>query len=1233
MGEDLSRNLLVIKASAGSGKTYTLAKEYIKHLLFTTLDDGKGTVVPRRRSSDSQPLNAHRLLLAITFTNKATDEMKSRIVKELYRLSQPGVKSDYLQEFMDETGLDESRVRNLARQALNELLFDYSNFNVSTIDSFFQSILRNFARELDRDFNYDIQLDEKYAVRAATHSFLLTLGRTPVATAVDKWVKEYQRHLINEKAKTKQWKFFKDDGGSLSEFASNINSEEFRGKMEEIRSYLGSVDKEGVFHSDFTRIQRFNAWINQMIEACEERIAQADQELIQYLAPMAKAIKGALSNFYEKGEYAAKSTLKDADEAKIASQFRSRQEPDASVITHITGLVAKHFNTERVIAFLTAIGNNLGLLGLLGMIDLHLERFRHETNSILIGDTNELIGTVLESGSAFVYERVGSSISHFMIDEFQDTSSKQYENFKGLLQESLASGNFNMLIGDAKQSIYRFRNADPTVFREKVDQDFRNDITDGLDDDSRPAPGEPTSTNYRSCRHIIEFNNGLFQYISQLYADQPTIAGTYQDYRQAMPANIDKKKLPGYVRLYTDNYHLLAGKDDFIRGILAEQGELPSTDEGLKELDTLALLPAYLMKLHQRYQWGQIGILVYTNSDGQKVVQRILEYNQRTRCEQIKIISGESLMLNNSPIIRRIIAMLRFIDACQFTASEDADNDNEEVVNEGVEKMRERIRRKLLNEQRLYSGLNRFIKEIAALPDATPDVAGKILAQSMDAVDMGDLIADENGADSPQDEFARTLEELLPGNGELATLTSIIETIIAHFKREASALDSTTEQEGDANEVDREAAFLLAFQDCAMQFCAQHNGGSVREFLRFWDEKKDLLAMSSDENADAVNVMTVHKAKGLEFDCVVMPFANWQINGNYLETKYWASREDVIDTLAMLSPDGTRPDDGDVPPLVNIDANATNQLIEQGLVDIKLRDFAIKHVTDATIDNLNKTYVAMTRPCIEMHIFAGTDRDRKYHNDLKQLLTGFASTHPIIDGGPMAPVELPDGTTGGWYEYGTPSSAAEIADFKKRQHDDEDEEPPLEVPIRRYTVSDIPTELRVRSENVSSSHIDAGLRLHSLMSRIADRNDVDAVINFGIKHGIITNDDDDPCSLANVNEHVRGPIMDPQCRVAVWFDPANKVYSERTITTASKKAKDGIENLRPDRIVRRPDGRLLVIDYKSGQREDKSYCNKMKRYINKLRDMGMASDIAGRIWYVGLDIIIDENGNEMTFSD
>ena len=121
-------NLLVIKASAGSGKTYNLALQYIRHLLFTTTVEGR--MVPRRHEGDDRILNAHRQLLAITFTNKATDEMKQRIVDELYNLSRPGVESKYLQDFVAETGLTEERIRTLAQQALTELLFDYSNFNV-----------------------------------------------------------------------------------------------------------------------------------------------------------------------------------------------------------------------------------------------------------------------------------------------------------------------------------------------------------------------------------------------------------------------------------------------------------------------------------------------------------------------------------------------------------------------------------------------------------------------------------------------------------------------------------------------------------------------------------------------------------------------------------------------------------------------------------------------------------------------------------------------------------------------------------------------------------------------------------------------------------------------------------------------------------------------------------------------------------------------------------------------
>ena len=586
-----NKQLLVIKASAGSGKTYNLALQYIKHLLFTTSGDGDGHLVPRRHEGDDRILNAHRQLLAITFTNKATDEMKQRIVDELYHLSRPGDESKYLKGFMAETGLTEERVRKRARQALYELMFDYSNFNVSTIDSFFQSILRNFARELNRDYNYDIQLEEDYAVRVAVHNFLLSLGQEGKPTQVDLWVKEYQRHLIRDDADSKNWKFF-DDSGDLNTFAKQINSELFRSTMGAIRSYLGHTDEDG-FHNDFTAIRAFKKAVHDIVERCNEAVEASLQRLKDTLLPLSNSLWGGRT-FHSLVNKDVLEPLKEKgwetiDEKKILNQF-GKNKPDGAMIETLIGLVQEHFKAQHVATFFKHIEDNLGLLGMLAMIDLFLEKYRHESNSILIGDTNELIGTVLDSGSDFVYERVGTTIAHYMIDEFQDTSAKQYENFRGLLRESLANGYFNMLIGDAKQSIYRFRNADPTVFRERVGADFKNDIIEG-DMGGKAEEGEtrPSSVNYRSSRAIIDFNNRLFEYVRDVYCgENATVAATYSDVRQGFPDDVDTAKLPGYVRLYMGNYGQL------LTGMAAPE----DGDDNQQSTDVLAVLPQQIGRAH-----------------------------------------------------------------------------------------------------------------------------------------------------------------------------------------------------------------------------------------------------------------------------------------------------------------------------------------------------------------------------------------------------------------------------------------------------------------------------------------------------------------------------------------------------------------------------------------------------------------------------------------------------------
>ena len=1170
------RNLLVLKASAGSGKTYNLALQYIKHLLFTT--DEQGRLLPRRACGDDRILNAHRLLLAITFTNKATDQMKERIIRELYALATPGAKSDYLQGFVDESRLDEPTVRQLAQQALDELLFDYSNFNVSTIDSFFQTILRNFARELDRDFNYDIQLEETYAVRVAIHNFLLSLGQEDEPSPVDQWVKDYQSHLIHGDPDKKSWKFF-DDGGAFLDFAKQINTEVFRAKMDEIRDYLRKDDGKGGFMSDFSRIKGFKQFLHRVVQAAVAEHDSAHDDFLALLTPL-KASLGSRSKFSnilaEPDKMDEKLDKFDFD--KISGQFSKNLVPDEATLGALVAHIKRLYRSQAVLSFFKSMERDTGLLGLLAMIDVFLERFRHESNSILIGDTNELIGAVLESGSEFVYERVGSAIAHFMIDEFQDTSTKQYENFSGLLHESLANGNFNMLIGDAKQSIYRFRNADPTVFREKVDRDFATDILL-----PQAEPGKPTSTNFRSSRRIIEFNNCLFEFIRQRYVAFPAVQASYQDVCQGMPDDIDRKKVPGYVRLHLGDYKSL------LQGPVIQAAAATSPDSGDK-VDVLKVLPGYLLKLHERYDWGKIGILVNTRNHGDKVVQNILDYNRNTTGETIDIISGESLLLNNSPAVRRIIAMLRFIDVSQYGIDDENVEDSREMRH---------FERKRRSDQRLYAALGDFVKRVGAASDNSAADNGLALEQSLSE---SSLSTDGDAAIGklPADLLAR----LLPSDKELTTLVSIVEAIIAYFKSDAGAI----------NDVDKETAFLLAFQDTVMQFASMRNGGSVREFLKFWDEKKSSLAVNSPAKGDSVNIMTIHKAKGLEFDCVVIPYANWQIDDNSQEKIYWMPREAFVGAMQALPP-GVDPCDQELlPPIVRVNKSSLVKLCDYGVLGPEAANFVMDQRSATMIDNLNKTYVAMTRSGTELHLFCEGSRD----NDLKPLLQAFAVGTDLL-----RPIARDDDKSVQWYEYGEISTREQIDAMRK-----EPEETAIIQPLEQYTVGDIPLKIKVRIDRAATPQIKAGIRLHSLLSGVRDRNDVDRVIAMGLKHGVITRDPDDPCGIDNVNKHVRGPIMDSANPVSAWFDPANKVYSERTITDVSDNLwdDDGIENLRPDRIILRPDGQILVIDYKSGERDDKRYLRQLSRYMEKLRRIFPDASIAGRLWYILDDTVLDLKG-------
>ncbi|MBR1804572.1 MAG: UvrD-helicase domain-containing protein [Muribaculaceae bacterium] len=1147
------QGLLVIKASAGSGKTYSLTKLYIEQLLFRP--SGPDGLLELRNKPDY-----HKHILAITFTNKATDEMKRRIVKELYTISQDVAQSDYCDYFSQRCTTEAFQgLQQAATDALNSILMNYSTFMVSTIDSFFQSILRSFARELDRDYNYELQIDEDHAVKTAVHNFLISLGRDRDRTgkngsvaenSIEQWVQGFIRSDV-EQSKTWRDQLTK----SLPDFARKINSELFRSRMDAIRSYLSREDENGQRITDLSRIQQFLTLLVKARNHYDEQYRNDfNGKLEQLLGSHGidsdtlsgnKPLKTFILNNKMSEDKEPTATLLSLDADGVCASFKKNQAPAMDVVDEIMGLVNQILQTYNRRELLSSIIKHLGLLGLLGAIDEKLEDYRKDTNAILIGDTNELISRLVGDANRadssmipFIYERVGTWINHYMIDEFQDTSHKQYDNFLPLLYESLSHGedNFNMIIGDAKQSIYRFRNADPSLFRDAINEDFKR----------FHLQNENLPTNYRSLPAVIDFNNELFRLMIDHYTQgsEPAVADIVR--RTYMPTNQlsdfqqqkHKESPAGFVRI------------------------ISSDPEG-KELafdDVLEQLPAYLLQLHERYEWQQMGVLVSTNSEGNAIVERLLEHNiTADEHEHINVMSDESMLLKNAPTVRRIISMLRFVDLVQYQLHDEQELD-EDVAKKLDASIKSHVNKTRLNNQRISHALGKFIAALAHESNVDATTAGRLLEKSFEDV------PDERNR--PLDElmstYAQELQRLLPDpSTNLLTLTTIVENILRQIMDKAAQKDT---------------AFLLGFQSCVAAFAATSPGGTVREFLQYWDQRKDKLAVASTSTGNAITVMTIHKSKGLEFDCVVVPFANWEMDSNSQESYYWMPSEywHLNDDGQALfgSVPGISYQAELVPPLVAVGKKQVKALMNR---ENKFAEFVNKCESDVLIDNLNKTYVAFTRPREELHVFISKPK-KPLKTHLGSVLQSLIQALPGIAQSPE-----------GYWQLGTPRTERKSVN----PGDDDDIIVPIDMPP--YYVAPTPSKVNVKLPREISRQQREGLRVHDVLSLIEYRSDVPRAIRYGQYHGIIGTSDGQ-WSVQELKRQLEQLFTQPL--TASWFADENKVYTERSIISPENK-----EVKRPDRLVRRPDDTFIVIDYKTGEQRKRDV-KQVADYMTHLRRMG-----------------------------
>lgn len=608
--------LTIYKASAGSGKTFTLSVEYIKLLI-----------------KDPQ---SYRSTLAVTFTNKATEEMKLRILSQLYGIWKllPDSKS-YIDKIKEDLDVTEEYMSERAGIALHNIVHNYSYFRIETIDSFFQSVLRNLARELDLTANLRIELNDYQIERNAVDELINSLDENSELLT---WIMEYIRENMDD---DKDWNVI----GNIKRFGENIFREYYKTNSKKLNERLL---EEGFFKQYTTKLRQMR---NEAEVEMQNEAAQFFDALNHNgieIDDLNNGKNGPAGYFIKikKGIYnntiVTKRLQKVLDEGSESSWVKQKSSKETQDIVRelanstLTPLVhhAEDVRQKNWYIYGSAVLTlrHLNQLRLLNSIENKVRMMNVEQNRFLLSDTHTLLHSLIrDTDSPFIFEKIGNYLENIMIDEFQDTSTVQWQNFKVLLEECMSHGEQqgNLIVGDVKQSIYRWRSGDWRMLN-NIEREFPylNSMLNVCSLD----------TNYRSSRRVITFNNAFFKRTSELeYADQKSstpdtsspeqLKKAYSDVAQKVPSFRDNH---GYVSI-----NLLPNED-------YRQQALQKTAEAVSLL------------LDSGANYSDIAILVRSND----IIQLIAEFFAN-ELPDVKIVSDEAFRLDSSVSVNIIVnAML-----------------------------------------------------------------------------------------------------------------------------------------------------------------------------------------------------------------------------------------------------------------------------------------------------------------------------------------------------------------------------------------------------------------------------------------------------------------------------------------------------------------------------------------------------------------------------------------------
>lgn len=585
----------IMKASAGSGKTFNLAKTYIRLLL------------------TDEERYSYRHILAVTFTNKATDEMKSRILKELHQLAVSPLDSPYYEELAPSFEND-GLLRRRAETVLCDILHDYGAFSVSTIDRFFQQTLKAFSREIGQFATYQVELDKESLVAESVDRVLDSLSDDNKELLG--WLTQ---SALEELQKGRKYNL----ESSLKKVAKTLKSDEHRAAVEEF-----GIDEEKEYSKE--NLARMKKALFSVTASFRKEVRDAAKAFVSAAGENGlskedfsrtcfdSVYASASAKPDDKPAYPSNTIFKNCED--FGRWFRKADRPRFACLEGVLmPLLQKYCNVfaEKYKVYSTAlrISPILNELGIAGDLNREFKALMKEKNVLSLDDSNVILRNIIDGTDApFIYEKLGVRFEHFLLDEFQDTSRIQWDNFRPLIENSVAQGKENLLVGDVKQSIYRWRGSDWRMMAREVQGEFQGCAVETLD------------SNYRSLRNIVEFNNGFFEYASSVLdgflgdGSDFSVRDIYSDASQLVRS---RSASEGSVEV------LFCGKDDEMRMIL---------DAVRRVCDAGARL-------------GEITVLVRNNKIGSAVAKYLLENG-------VSVISDDSLQLKSSVVVRQVVSLL-----------------------------------------------------------------------------------------------------------------------------------------------------------------------------------------------------------------------------------------------------------------------------------------------------------------------------------------------------------------------------------------------------------------------------------------------------------------------------------------------------------------------------------------------------------------------------------------------